>query len=103
MVLKNLLTGQQCRNRHREQTCGQGERGEEGEMYGESNMETYIAMCKLGSLWKFAVWLRKLKQELYVNLEGDREGDGREFQRGGDICIPMSDLCCGLTEKNKIL
>ena len=28
MVLKNLLTGQQWRKRHREQTCGQG-RGEE--------------------------------------------------------------------------
>ena len=55
MVLKNLLTGQQWRNRHREQTCGQGERGEEGEMYVKRNMETFIAMCKLGSLWKFAV------------------------------------------------
>ena len=27
MVLKNLFTGQQWRNRHREQTYGQGERG----------------------------------------------------------------------------
>ena len=33
-VLKNLFTGQQWRNRHREQTYGHGERGEEGEMYG---------------------------------------------------------------------
>ena len=39
-------------------------------MDGESNMETYIAMCKLDSLWKFAVWLRKLKQGLCVNLKG---------------------------------
>ena len=29
-------------------------------------------------------------------------GDGREFQEGGDICIPMADSCWGLTE-NKIL
>ena len=46
MVLKNLFTGQQWRNRHREQTYGHGERGGEGEMYGKSNMETYIAICK---------------------------------------------------------
>ena len=42
VVLKNLFTGQQWRNRHREQTYGHGERGGEGEMYGKSNMETYI-------------------------------------------------------------
>ena len=44
MVLKNLPTGQQWRNRHREYTRGHGERGGEGEMYGESNMETYIML-----------------------------------------------------------
>ena len=31
------------------------------------------------------------------------EGDGREVQKGGDICIPMADSCWGLTENNKIL
>ena len=41
MVLKNLFTGQQWRNGHREYTYGHGERGGEGEMYGENNMETY--------------------------------------------------------------
>ena len=72
-------------------------------MYGESNMETYITICKIDSQRKFAVWLRKLKQGLCINLEGcDGEGDGREFQKGEDICVPMSDLCC-LTENNKIL
>ena len=40
MILKNLFTGQQYRNRHREQTYGHGERGGESEMYGKSNMET---------------------------------------------------------------
>ena len=49
MVLKNLFTGQQWRNRHREQTYGHGERGGEGEMYGKSNMETYITVCKIDS------------------------------------------------------
>ena len=33
MVLKNLFTGQQWRNRHREHIYGHGERGGEGEMY----------------------------------------------------------------------
>ena len=28
------------------------------------------------------------------NLEGwDGEGYGKEFQKGGDICIPMADSC----------
>ena len=94
MVVKNLFTGQQWRNRDREQTYGHGEREFEGEMYGKSNMETYITICKIDSQWEFAVWLRKLKQGLCINLEGwDGEGDGREVQKGGDICIPMADSC----------
>jgi len=61
-------------------------------MYGKSNMETYITICKIDSQWEFAIWLRKLKQGLCVNLE-DGEGDGKEFQKGVDICIPMADSC----------
>ena len=34
----------------------------EGEMYGESNMETHITMCEIDSPQEFTVWLRKLKQ-----------------------------------------
>ena len=49
MVLKNLFAGQQWRNRQREKTYGHGERGGEGEMYGESNMDTYITICKIDS------------------------------------------------------
>ena len=30
-------------------------------MYGESNMETYITICKIDSQREFAVWLGKLK------------------------------------------
>ena len=72
------------------------------EMYRENNMETYITICKIDSQWEFAVWLRKLKQGLCINLEGwDGEGDGREFQKGGGICIPMTDSCWGLTENTK--
>ena len=57
MVLKNLLTGQQWRNRHREQTYGHGEWGGEGEMYGKSNVETYITICKIDSQREFVVCL----------------------------------------------
>ena len=49
MVLKNLFTGQQWRNRHREWTHGHGERGRESEMYGKSNMETYLTICKIAN------------------------------------------------------
>ena len=70
MVLKILFTGSQWRNIHREQTYGHGERGGEDEMYGRSNMETYITICKIDSQWEFAIWLRKLKLGLCINLEG---------------------------------
>ena len=63
-------------------------------MYGKSNMETYINVCKIDSQWEFAVWLRKPRQGLCINLEEwDAEGDGREIQNGGDVCIPMVDSC----------
>ena len=53
-------------------------------MYGKKNIETYITMCKIDSQQEFAVWLRKLKQGLCINLEGwDGEGVGREVQKGG--------------------
>ena len=64
------------------QTYGHGEKGEEGEMYTKSNMATYITVCKIDSQREFAVWLKKLKQGLCLNLGGwDGEGDGREVQR----------------------
>ena len=44
-------------------------------MYGKSNMETYITICKMDSQREFAVWLRKLKQEFCINLDG---WDGEE-------------------------
>ena len=46
MVLKNLFTGQQWRDKHREQTYRHREKGGEGEMQGKSKMETYITICK---------------------------------------------------------
>ena len=50
VVLKNVFARHQWRNRHREQTYGHtgGEEGE-GEMCGESNVETYNTICKIDS------------------------------------------------------
>ena len=63
-------------------------------MCGKSNVETYITICKIDSQREFAECLRNLKQGLCNNLEGqDGEGDGREVQKGGNICIPMADSC----------
>ena len=70
MVPKNLFAGQQWRNRHGEQNYGHEERGGEGEMYGESNMEIYITICKIDIQWEFAVYLREFKQGLCINPEG---------------------------------
>ena len=57
-------------------------------MYVKSNMETYITICKLDSQREFALWLRKLKEGVCIKLERwYGEGDGRVFQKRGDICI----------------
>ena len=57
-------------------------------MYGKSNMESYITVCKIDSQQEFAVWLRKLKEGLCINLEGGmgREMRGR-FKREGYMYI----------------
>ena len=53
-------------------------------MYGKSNMETHITICKIDSQREYAVWLRKLKQGLSINLEGwDGERDVGRFKREG--------------------
>ena len=47
-----------------------------------------LTICKIDSQGEFAVWLRKLKQGLCINLEGwDGEDDGREVHKGGGIYI----------------
>ena len=90
MVLKNLFTGQRWRNAQRIDLWAWGE----GEMHGKSNMKTCITICKLNSQQEFAVWPRKLKQELCINPEGwYGKGDGREVQKGEGICILMADSC----------
>ena len=35
---------------------------------------------------------QETQQGLCINLEGwDGKGDGREVQKGGDMCIPMAE------------
>ena len=46
----------------------------------------------MDSQQEFAVCLRILKQRFCINLKGwNGKGDGREVQKGGDMCIPMAD------------
>ena len=79
--------------KHRKQTYGHSERGGEGEMYGESNMETYVTIFKTDSQWEVAECLRKLKQGLCINLEGwNGEGDGRAVQKVGTY-VYLADSC----------
>ena len=69
-------------------------RGEERVRYMERVTWKHITICKIDSQQEFTVWLRKLKQVLYINLEGwDGEGGGREVKKGGDIGTPMADSC----------
>ena len=53
-------------------------------MYGKSNVETYITVCKIDGQQEFAVWLRKLKQGFCFNLEGRTGSEmGGSFKREG--------------------
>ena len=45
--------GTNIENRFMDMLGGAGE----GVRYGESNMKTYITICKIDSQWEFAVWL----------------------------------------------
>ena len=93
IIRKNLFTGKQWRNRHRDRVMDMG-KGEERVRCMERVTWKLTLPCKIDSQWQFAVWLRKLKQGLCINLEGwSGEEGGREVQMGGAICIPMADSC----------
>ena len=52
---------------------------------------------------EFAVWLRKLKQGLCINLEEwDGEGDGREFQKGYMYTYGWFMLRLGRKQRNSV-
>ena len=50
-------------------------------MYGYSNMETYISICKINTQWEFAmsqgIQIGALCQPRGVGWRGRREGDSR--------------------------
>ena len=59
----------------------------EGEMYGESTL------CKIAN-GNLLYGSGNSNSSSVTTLEGwDVEGDGREVQEGGDICISMADSC----------
>ena len=59
-------------------------------MYGESNMNTDITICKTDSQWEFA----QIQMSQATQTVGwDGEGDGRDVQEGEDMCIPVADSC----------
>ena len=101
----NLFSGEQRRNRHREQTWGHSGRrgGRRGAVWGEQhrNLQCHMynrhpmGICcmtqgtQTGALWKAEGW--------------GGEGDGRKVQEGGDMGVPMADSCWCKTENHKIL
>ena len=63
-------------------------------MYGKSNMKTYITICKIanGNLLYDSGNSKRGSVSTWQGV-GDGERDGREVQKGGDICIPLVDSC----------
>ena len=101
MVLKNLFTGQQQRNRYREETYGHGERVGESEMYEKSNMGTYITICKTDIQREFAIFSGNSN---WGSVSTQSCGMGKE--KGGRlkrerIYVHLWLIHIGLTENNK--
>jgi len=79
MELKNLFTGQQWRNRHREQTYGHGERGGQGKMYGTHS----------GFIPRFLRNLHTIFHSGYINLHSDQQCKSIPFSPH-----PLQHLLC---------
>ena len=69
MILKNLFTGNNGETDIENRLVAMGRREERVRCMERVNMETYITTCKIVSQREFAVWLRKFKQGLCINLE----------------------------------
>ena len=94
MVWKNLFR-LQWRNRHKEQTYGHGEKGEEGEKYGKSNLDgnLHYHMHNRQPTGICCMAQETQTGALYQPRGVGLEGDGREVEKGGEIYIPMADSC----------
>ena len=55
-------------------------------MCGESNMETYITICKTQRMGICCMAQETQTRALYQSRGVDGVKDGREFQKGGYIC-----------------
>ena len=64
-------------------------------------METYITICKIAT--GICYMAQETQTGALYQPRGVQWEDGREVQKGGDICTPMADSCWGLTENRKIL
>ena len=61
-------------------------------MYGKSNKETYITICKIAS-GNLPYGSGNSKRGSVSTRGVGWEGDEREVQEGKDICIPMAASC----------
>ena len=66
MVLNNLFTETEIENRF----LDMGREEERVRCMERVTWKLNITVCKIDNQQEFAVWLRKLKQELCINLEG---------------------------------
>ena len=74
-------------------------------MYGKSNIETYITICKIDNQGEFAVQLRKLKQGLCINYSREVGWGGRckGGSKGKGYMYTYGCFVLRLTENSKIL
>ena len=92
-VLKNLFTGQQWRKNIENRLMDTGRGEERGRC-----MERVTWKLTLPYVNRQPTGICCMAQEtqtgaLYHPRGVDGEGDGREVQKGGDICIPTADSC----------
>ena len=73
-------------------TWKEGEEGEGGK-YGESNMETYITICKIDAGGNLLYGSGNSSQGSVTTQRGGMGGGGREVQEGEDVCVPVADSC----------
>ena len=78
MALKNLFTGQQRKNRHREYIYGHRERGGKGEMYRKNNMGTYISFLKIDFTMRICCMAQETQAGSLYQPRGEERGGRRE-------------------------
>ena len=81
--------------------------GRRSEMYGKSNMETYITICKRESQnHRICSMTQETQTGALYQYRGAGWGvrwEGGLRERGYIYIYTYSDSCCGLIENNKIL